>query len=224
MTFATASFSPSSAWTLALLGMLAASAALPARAHAQSAVELRPYTPSARPVVDPVAPPSVVHAAPARPLVTRSWYGYQLMATDAASIGLLFAGPAAPLGGITFFGAPPAIHGLHGNARMAIASPAMRIGLPLVGMVLGSSAERCERNPDSDFDMCGLGGAMVGGGIGLLAAMVVDYALAWQVTAAAPVAASAPPAAPRGAGGLRVSSAGLAPLNGGAALMVGGQF
>jgi hypothetical protein len=220
MTLATASHPRRSAWALGGLGVLACLAGAPRSAHAQGASELRrPFAPRH----DSLAELPAVQVAPPLPVVTRSWYGYQLMASDAASIGMLFTRGTAPLGGITFFGAPPTIHGLHGNLRMAIVSPAMRIGLPLVGMVLGSSAEHCERNPDSSFDMCGVGGALAGATIGLFAAMVADYALAWQTTVSAPVAV-APATPPSPDRRVRLSSARIAPTAGGATLVLGGSF
>jgi len=51
---------------------------------------------------------------------------------------------APPLSGeIGLFAAPPVIHGIPHNVTMAIASPVMRVTLPVAGARIGASLESC---------------------------------------------------------------------------------
>jgi hypothetical protein len=164
-----------------------------------------------------VPPPAVANVSAAR------WYGYEIMLSDAGTLGLAGAlsgssgGTAAVVGVIGFVGGAPIVHGLHGNTAMAVASPIDRVILPVVGALIGAGIESC--SPGEWF--CGLGGAMVGGGIGMAGAMVGDYSLAWQRPAV-----SVPPA-PTSVDRTSVVSltvAGVAPTTEGFRLVLGGRF
>jgi hypothetical protein len=72
--------------------------------------------------------------------------------------------------------------------------------------------------------MCSLGHGFIGAGLGMIAATVVDSAMAWTAPAAAqPVP---PPTAvpPRPQPMVSLSSVGVVPTSNGASLMVGGRF
>ncbi len=172
------------------------------------------------------APPALRVARPMpAPSAKRQWYGYQLMLNDAASIALIAGmaggGTIASVGELSFFFGGSVVHGIHRRPGLAVVSPLMRGGFALLGAILGVAAENCGSHSE---DFCGLGGAVVGGGLGLVTAMIVDYSLAWTDASpntddsAAPVETSRVP---------RVSftSAGLAPLrDGGASVVLGGRF
>jgi hypothetical protein len=143
------------------------------------------------------------------------------MGTDVASIALLFTGSGASLGGVGFFVAPPVIHGVHGNTSMAIASPLMRMGLPLVGGAIGASAASCSSSDEDSW--CELGGALAGLGIGLLTAMIVDYSLAWE-DRAVPARMAQAPTPPHRPPRFSLTTAGVAPIADGASLVLGGRF
>lgn len=84
-----------------------------------------------------------------------SWYGWQLLAADAASAALLIGGsvrsgydvlpddrlwawePVFATGRVSFSATGPLVHGMHGNKPHAWLSFALRLGLP---MALGVSA------------------------------------------------------------------------------------
>jgi hypothetical protein len=186
-----------------------------------------PYQPEPFNEVTLTAPPASRLAQPVRPSsAKRKWYGYQLMLDDAASIALIAGaagkGAAISLGELSFFFGGSVIHGVHGRAGLALASPLMRVSLALIGARIGVAAEHCGSTND---DFCGLGGALLGGGIGLLTAMMADYSLSW--TDASPDAEGdlGPPVATSHKPGVNFTTAGLAPLrDGGASVLLGGRF
>jgi hypothetical protein len=71
-------------------------------------------------------------------------------------------------------------------------------------------------------EFCGLGGALLGAGLGLLTAMIVDYSLAWSDAPEVEESMDSPVPVR----GSRVSfTGGLAPLrNSGASVVLGGRF
>ena len=202
-------------------GICAEAAALPS--GYPSAV---PYQPEPSSEVM-LAPPQSLREVPRMPPppTTRQWYGYQLMLNDAASIvlmaGALGGGSSATVGGLSFFFGGSVIHGLHKQAGWAVASPLMRVGFAVVGGLVGVAAENCH----STDDFCGLGGLVVGGGLGLLTAMIVDYSVAWTDGTSATETDVGQPIAKSRSSRISFASAGLAPLrDGGASLVLGGRF
>jgi hypothetical protein len=166
---------------------------------------------------------AVLSAAPleskAQPATT-PWYGYQLMLSDLASFAMIATGTdvgvAAGLVSLAF--APSVVHGLHKRSPQAVLSPVFRVGFTFLGGAVGASLESC--GPNTMF--CGLGGALVGGGLGFLTAVVLDWSLLssdWGMEAPEPPASSRTPAL------IGQLSAGVAPLkNGGATVVLGGRF
>jgi hypothetical protein len=101
-------------------------------------------------------------------------YGLQILAIDAASIaaGIGMQNGEVFLAG-WMFGAP-VVHLAHGNGLRALGSLALHLGLPLTGGLVGAVAS-CG---SSDGAFCGLGGFVIGGGLGMIAATSIDGALA----------------------------------------------
>jgi hypothetical protein len=166
-----------------------------------------------------LAPSEVLAAAAAPSSPLRTWYGYQIMAADLTSVGLGIFGGQAAVGGLGVFVLPPAIHGLHGRTGLAIASPLFRLGLPLLGLAVGRAVASC--SPATVETNCGQGDRMVGLGLGVLTAMVLDWTLAWQTLGTAEVAPASPSIHPVG---VQLTAAGLAPSANGATLILGGSF
>jgi len=159
---------------------------------------------------------------PPAPVPVKRWYGYQLMLADAAWIGLAVAsGPRGSLFAFGYLAAPPTIHGLHRNGTMAAVSPLLRVLIPVLGAGIGVAAESCPAHDpnDENWEFCGLRGTLAGLGIGMLVAMVADYSLAWEKVAPAPA-----PLPPRSYSRVSLSSAGVAPIANGAAVVLGGRF
>jgi hypothetical protein len=155
-----------------------------------------------------------------------SWYGYQIMLADAASIGLGFATQRAEVLLAGFFIAPSVVHGLHRRPVQAVISPIARLVLPLIGMSIGSTFRNCNTGGDE----CYLGGMIYGTGIGVAAAMILDWSWAWSRP---PVVAPHPTAyamgesedpSPAKSSGLAITTAGLAPTAQGVNLVLGGRF
>ena len=153
------------------------SLALPASAQAQQpvfhAADSRPVAAAAQSAAPAPATRSVSH-----------WYGWQTLATDGASVVVALLGVAVSdgserlgqgMGYTALLGyalGGPVVHAVHGNPGRAIGSLALRGGLPLAAGYAGSALEDC---PD-DADFCGLGGALLGGTLGVLGAILIDAA------------------------------------------------
>ncbi len=128
----------------------------------------------------PAAVPEPV-AAPAPPTTTSHWYGWQNLLADGGSIvgGLGAAGATQSadllwIGVVGYFLGSPVVHVVHGRAVPAVVSLAMHVGLPYAGVRLGAKAEDCPAHEYADG--CGFGGALIGLGIGVLAATAIDAA------------------------------------------------
>jgi hypothetical protein len=157
---------------------------------------------------------------------SRSWYGYQIVLSDLAFVGM---GLATQRGEVTlagYFLAPILVHAAHRRPELAVASPIVRIILPLLGLAIGSMDRSCNQWGDE----CGLGGMIYGTGIGLAAAVILDWSWAWT-SPATPTPASRGYAledsdqrSPSQSSGLAITAAGLAPNNKGVSFVLGGQF
>jgi hypothetical protein len=174
-------------------------------------------------ISQPVATAPV--SANASPSSTQ-WYGYQLMLADATAIAIYAA--SAPrradavswLGATSFFFAPAVVHAMNRRPWLAVASPLMRLGIPTALGLLWYAANPCQ--PNQMF--CGLDAVVIGGGLGLAAAMVIDYVWARKPTSLAPATAVAP-SAPRRRAPVELRAAAIAPAQGGGAtLVLGGTF
>ena len=106
-------------------------------------------------------------------------YRWQIVVADSASLALLFSAsePGVTAAGLTYVLGGPVIHGAHGEAGRTIASLVLRVGLPILGGACGAALTRRDCGPD-DYDCDqGFGGFLVGFGLGILTAMVVDTAV-----------------------------------------------
>jgi hypothetical protein len=171
---------------------LAALTAAPPSAHADE-------DPATRvPLVPTPAPEGTRADAPA---MTRTYYGWQNLGVDAASIALFFASidsgddPAAATvayGSVAlmFFGSPT-VHALHGNLGRAGQSLALRFGLPLVlGGITYAVMPKEDCSGSHDDGWCGAGEIIIPGYVGILglglAMLVDDVGLAYDEKPAAP--------------------------------------
>jgi hypothetical protein len=120
-----------------------------------------------------------------------TWYGGETLAADGAAFALALAGGAtlqAPavstafaivsLG--TYVLGGPIVHGSHGRGGAAVGDFLMRLAVPITGALLGAavgsalspaSASTCEGDGPCGG---GLGGAVIGLGLGIVTASIVD--------------------------------------------------
>jgi hypothetical protein len=206
------------------IGALAAfvAIAVAGAARAQAPGEVVPYQPPAVPPAGATAWPPMMLPPPAAPPVKR-WYGYQIMLTDLGSLLLAVSSRQTRyLGTMGLLAVPAVIHGVHHNTSMAIASPLLRVGLPVAGLLISRSATDCSTPGPDDDGTCGLQRNLIGAGLGLLTAMIIDYSQAFyepELTYA-PV----PPTARRPPAGVTLAGAGVAPTANGATVLLGGTF
>jgi hypothetical protein len=113
------------------------------------------------------------------------WYGWQTLIVDGSTLALMFVAVSSESAGSTFaaigstayFLGAPIVHLAHGNPGRGGLSLLSRIGLPLTGALVGYRVETCQ----SSADLCGVAGLVLGGLIGIGAAIAVDAAaLAWE--------------------------------------------
>jgi hypothetical protein len=116
----------------------------------------------------------------------RQWYGWQILAADAAS--WMLAGGISPVFALGVAGSGAAVHLAHGQGgRRAAASVALRAGGLVAGGVIGAaiaSGHRCDAEPDVLINLCPLVGMMpvvLGAVGGLAAAQIIDaLVLGWK--------------------------------------------
>jgi hypothetical protein len=166
-----------------------------------------------------------------QPAASQTWYGYQTLLADS----LLFAtivgaatsdsAPVAIAGVGAYFVASPVIHSLNHQPNNLGLSVLFRLALPLAGFAIGSGRADCHDSEEES--LCTFGQGLVGFGIGMIAATVIDAALAWKTNPASP---DNQPAAPRVVAPAQsrtyfsMSSVRVVPTPNGASLVVGGQF
>jgi hypothetical protein len=183
----------------------------------QSHEEVVPFAPQAVPVesAPPVLPETPFLAGNAKPVRKfEKWYGYQIMAADLTSVGLALFGSQTAFGEVGLVAAPSVIHGLHKRTRLAIASPILRVSLPLVGYFIATSSTSCTIMPGESE--CRHDPGLLGAGIGLVTAMILDWSLSWE-TVEASIEHGPPPR-------ISLTSAGVAPTASGATVVLGGRF
>lgn len=145
-----------------------------------------PITPPA--LVSSTAPPEAGEADEADPAPERYGYRWQIAISDGAAIAMSLAihqisdgggsrpGALATLTIASYFFAAPMIHGVHRQGPRALASFALRAGLPLA---LGLLGEQLDGTPpcDSCADTLRSEGKLIGLTAGVLIAMAVDSTL-----------------------------------------------
>jgi hypothetical protein len=161
---------------------------------------------------EPKAPPSF------------SWYGYQTLAVDGVAVALAILGERNNSDGVMLTGGglyllgAPAVHGLHRRTPAMLGSLGLRIFLPVIVSAVAGATADCRVQVVND-ENCDFGERLVGAGIGLGAAMLLDAALlAWETGTVATTKGRMPSPPSR--------TLSLSPVlsRGGAGLALGGLF
>lgn len=119
------------------------------------------------------------------PLSRRTWYGWQSITADGLATAMIMGGSGWTLAGIgTYVLGGPIIHLTHGHVLRSVGSLGLRIGAPLMGVVVGCSASA---RSESSCDI----GALVGSLVGLAAASAVDASFAYDAEPHRPMPATA---------------------------------
>ena len=142
-----------------------------------------------------IEPPSRVTPEPPAPARTRRYYAAKMVVLDLAVL-LSFvpvidvivdragddAAQVAALGyAAVYVFSAPVIHEVEGNRRQSVRSVARRLGYPALGMAAGAVVGGA-MTPDECDDVCflyPLFAAIVGGGVGVVAAAVHDWLKAY---------------------------------------------
>jgi hypothetical protein len=156
-----------------------------------------------------------------------SWYGYQTFSADATAAALTLVAfqtnsGAASWGaiGVYLLGAP-AVHAAHGRPLAVVGSLGLRIGVPLLVSALGAATADCSTRVVND-DNCTFGPSIVGLGVGIVMAAIIDSAaIAWSRPSPAVPDRPAPSPAPWS---IRLLAPSPVPLRGGGGLAFGGLF
>ncbi len=162
---------------------IASALAVPSVVLAQAPGEFRP-----KPLV----------MAPSAPATIEIKYGMELLAADILSLLTLHVGAEAEseslltLGTLGLLLAAPAVHLAHNNGASALKSAGLRVTLPLAGMLIGYAVGPKGFNPNC-IDCVGgssstgsFPGMLIGGGIGIVTTLVIDYAAFGKKTKKAP--------------------------------------
>jgi hypothetical protein len=161
---------------LALVVACAVSLALPRLAHADDPAMPPPPPDTAPEAAAPSALPAAAEPEPAElpppsaPLVVtpvvESWYGWETLVVDGASVSLMTMAAASDnqgaqgpfaLGGVVGFSlGAPIVHAAHGRWGIAAADVAMRVGGVFLGGLIGTGigAATCTREESSGFLGC----------------------------------------------------------------------
>ena len=155
------------------------------------------------------------------PAPARTWYGYQLILSDAASFALAATAKNdrfRTAGALSLIVTPLIIHAANQRRDLAGYSALLRVGLPFFFGLMGAGVT----SDDEDQLIPGLDGFVKGALVGFVVGMVVDWCIASKPVhdGASVGMADGKPRRSRGGGVLY----GIAPLRDGASLVVGGQF
>lgn len=171
---------------LAVTGLAAAEPLNESKSH-HGSEQPGPAAPTVRPAPQPR---EFSRSRPAREAEPPLWYGWQTLAFD----GALFAGSITALyvagetdvfeslawtPAVGFALGGPVIHLVHREPWRALGSLGLRGGLPALGGAIGIGILATCPPPDGEYGNCGLGEFVVGVGVGVLAASLIDgFALA----------------------------------------------
>ena len=168
---------------------------------------------------------------PNRPYETEHWYGWEILVTDAASVGGgLTIGPANPGAGIGVFLAGyslggPIVHLAHHRPLAALGSLALRVLAPSVGALTGYSIDRLTSgvSDDGSHEASAAGVGLV---LGYITAVTIDAAAIARETETVTTESGAnplPTTPPANESSFRWAPT-FAPLPGGAVAGIGGRF
>lgn len=119
----------------------------------------------------PLPTPAAQDAAkPEEGKKVEEWYGWETLICDGASI--VTAPILVGIGG--YLVCAPIVHAANGQGLKALASLGLRVGGPVVFAIAGGLIEAGATDCRS---YCGLGGGIVGFGVGIVTAMVIDSAV-----------------------------------------------
>jgi hypothetical protein len=157
-------------------------------------------------------PSSVEPLTPvAAPTEATVWYGYQNLAVDAGAFTTIIAGVQSGSSGFALLSlgiytvGSPIVHMVHDNGGRAAGSLALRLGLPVLGGMIGVGAADCSDSGGECWDE--VGGLVLGGLAGITAAVVIDdFVLAREVRPAP--RSWSPTVAPTPGGGMSLGVAG----------------
>jgi hypothetical protein len=169
-----------------LAGVLAATSAARAADDDEVPVVAPVTSPAGATVVSPITTPDV---APVRE-TEEHWYGWQVLAADAAGIlgtaaCVSFSNADACI--IPYFIAAPTVHLPHGRPLNALASVGARLAFPIAGAIVGAQFANCPEQR-GELDFCGLGEIAVGLLVGTVVASVFDMAVLSTETRERPAA------------------------------------
>jgi hypothetical protein len=168
-----------------LAGVLAAASTARAEEEEDHDDDIPVASPARATVVSPITTPDV---APEREK-EEHWYGWQVLAADAAGIlgtaaCVSFSNADACI--IPYFIAAPTVHLTHGRPMNALASVGARLAFPIAGAIVGVQFANC--SAQSDQFLCGLSEMGVGILIGTVVASVFDMAVLSTETRERPAA------------------------------------
>jgi hypothetical protein len=148
---------------------------------------------TAAPADDPIPASSV----PPR-IIAGEWYGWQIMLADLGAIGLLAGGAALTsdssayafvpiVGGVAYLADAPIVYAAHGDAARIPWTLTRRILIPvaLFGVGYGIGAAAINSSEDCSKSCAGAVFGTIGAGIGMLGAMIYDWATAREPDRAA---------------------------------------
>jgi hypothetical protein len=145
-------------------------------------------------------------APPAAPPPREQWYGWQTLAVDGVAAAMATTALALKTGAATdFWGlgigtyalGAPIIHVVHGRPWVGLGDLGLRLGVPFVGMFIGSQFDHhmtCVDNTDCTLSDTGM---IAGGLIGASAISVIDAAALTYETPEAPKSHYAEASRPR---------------------------
>jgi hypothetical protein len=164
---------------LVLLASRAVRADVPPAPAPPPAPGFDPTTPAAPPAT-PAAPPTAS---------ARRWYGWQILATDAATaavwVGAARTGlaPLFVLGAVTYIASGPLIHDANDHDAVVIPSLVARVAAPLVGIAAAAFLELsvCPSPPDGGYfyTSCQRQGGLIALAAPMLVTSLVDIAFSW---------------------------------------------
>lgn len=162
-----------------------------------------------------------------QPSAGASWYGYQTASADATAGALTALSFQTNSGaaswaaiGVYLLGAP-LVHAAHQRPLAALGSLGLRIGVPLLAAAVGAATADCTNRVVND-ENCEFGPSIVGLGVGIVVAAIIDSAaIAWDPPSSPGPYRPAPVTEPWS---IRLLAPSAVPLRGGAGVAFGGLF